>query len=196
MAKSDHSCPTCLACDELAMPAFTFNDCLPERNESEICTIYLTYDDPANPGTAVGGPVLWTDPSDWAAAISNTGVDQVRALVGIGDLGEVEQESVIVSKRRRAFGTATHTINFTVDDTNDDNYEAIRDLACGYIVRIWYETIGGKLYGGQNGVKVTITRADAPLDRGENTFERFELSFLWEGCLPERIDTPIGETEA
>jgi hypothetical protein len=192
MAQSDHVCPACAECTSLEMPTFVFNECAPQQNESEICAIYITIEDPLNPGEALGGPTDWTQTADWATAIHNTTADKVRKLTVIGDLPEPEQEIRIVSKRRRVFGTKVFNLNATVDDVTDENYEAMQALECGYVVRIWYETIGGYLYGGAQGVRASIVKANAPLDRGQNTFERIEYGFLFEAsCHPPRIETPI-----
>lgn len=193
MAKADYTCPTCDECDELELPPFVFNDdCDPESEESEICDILFTVEDPENPGTALGGPTDWTQTADWTAAIDNTAADKVRKLTGIGDLPEPEQEIRIVSKRRKVMGLKNFTLNHTIDDVTDENYNAARELECGGVVRLWLRTLGGRLYGGQEGIRASITKANMPLDRGQNTFERIELQFQWEhSCHPPRIADPI-----
>lgn len=192
MAKADYDVPVCLECDALEMPAVSFGNCAPEQNESEINAVFITIDDPENPGEALGGPTDWESAADWTAALSQTAEGKVRKLTVIGDLPEPEQEIRIVSDRRRVPGLKTFTLNATVDDTNDDNYEFLLTLECGFKVRIWYSTIGGKLYGGEQGILASIIKANAPLDRGQNTFERFEYAFLWErSAHPPRIANPM-----
>jgi len=193
MANADYLCPTCAECDELEVPDFSFNDnCDPEQNESEICDILFTIEDPENAGEALGGPTDWTLAPDWATAIDNTGTGTVRRLTVLGDLPEPEQEIRIASKRRKVMGPKNFTLNGTIDDVTDANYDAARILECGGVVRMWYATIGGKLYGGQEGIKASITKANMPLDRGQNTFERIELQFQWEhSCHPPRTDNPL-----
>jgi len=192
MANADYTCPTCDTCDELELPVFVFSDCAPVQNESEVNFVYVTIEDPENPGEALGGPADWTLAEDWATAIDNSAADKVRKLTVIGDLPEPEQEIRIVSNRRRIPGKKVFTLNATVDDVSDENYNAMRALECYPIVRIWYGNIGGKLYGGQEGIRASIVKANAPLDRGQNTYERIEYGFLFEStCHPPRIENPI-----
>lgn len=192
MAKADYTTVECLECASLEMPAVSFGNCAPKQVESEINRLYITIEDPNNPGEALGGPDDWTDPADWATAIHASTAQKVRELIVIGDLPEPEQEVRIVSDRRKVMGTKNFKLNITVDDATDDNYEFMRTLECGFTVRIWYGNIGGKLYGDQNGVLCDVTKANAPLDRGQNTFERFEFTFEWEAAgHPPRIDNPM-----
>lgn len=189
---ADYECPTCQECDALEMPAVSFGNCAPQQNESEINAIFITIDDPNNPGEALGGPTDWEQASDWTTALHQSTAGKVRKLTVIGDLAEAEQEIRIVSNRRRVMGTKVFTLNATIDDASDENYEFMRSLECGFEVRIWYGTVGGKLYGDQNAVPCSVIKANAPLDRGQNTFERFEFAFQWEAhCHPPRIDNPM-----
>jgi hypothetical protein len=68
----------------------------------------------------------------------------------------------------------------------------MKALQCGNAdFKIWYETLGGRLFGGQDGIELTLVRAIAPLDRGADGFERFELTFQFRAfCDPERIENP------
>jgi len=177
------------------MPVVSFADCVDAvtEEESEISEVFMTVpvDDGNGNITAQGGPSDWTSASAWAAAISNSGNGQVRHLVVVADKGAGDQTSRTLSRGRIKYGTKTHTMNITIDDVTDENYNLIRNLECGVDVVIWYQTSGGYLYGGSTGVKATAT-ADWILDRGADSFAVGTITLTWKAkCNPPRMVSPI-----
>jgi hypothetical protein len=114
-------------------------------------------------------------------------------MFGIGDVPEPEFTERVVSKRRRVIGNKRHVLNFTIDDMSDANYEALRQFECGGQFRISFATVGGRLFGGDCGILVDVNSRPLVLDRGEDTFERGELTFSWDRkAAPERGIDPLG----
>jgi len=180
------NCPT--DCNDLVLPAIEVNQlCIPELRESEVCGIYFL------PAGATG-PADWTQAADWTAVIDNTDVlnANVKYLVVEGDVPEPEFSTQRVSRGRSVDGIKTYTLNATIKATTDLHYLFIKALQCGNAdFKIWYETLGGRLFGGQNGIELTLVRASAPLDRGADGFERFEIVLQYRAyCEPERIENP------
>ena len=191
-----YSCVACPDdCDDFAMPAVDFADCVDSHTEeeSEITEIFMTVpqDDGNGNITAVGGPGDWTSAASWAGAISASGASKVRQLIVIGDKGQADQESRIISRGRTKYGPKTFTVNADIDDVSDLNYELIRNLECGVDVVFWFQTKGGYLYGGAEGIKATAT-ADWILDRGAGSYSRGAITLTWKHtCNPPRIESPI-----
>lgn len=110
----------------------------------------------------------WTQAAEWIARISETstaGDDYIRALTVIGDKPVPTSVLKDISNGRKIVIGKDHIINFTIDDISDDNYEFMRELECGGEFRFWYETEGGRMFGGNEGV-VARVRLDSQLNRG------------------------------
>lgn len=165
----------CYDCDDLELPDVV-NNCTPEQNESQIAYMFISVPSPSNPNV----PAIQS-PNFSSPTIATTFVAPNGAMIaGIGDLPEPDSTQRIGSLRRVLRDRKNFTVNFTIDDTNDDNYDFLRQMECYPKLFIWYMTQGGKVYGDfVKGIEVTVSRANAPLDRGEDTYERFELSFNW-----------------
>lgn len=167
--------PACAACDDLELPETT-NNCVPEQNESEICYLFVSIPDPSNPNIpAITSP----DFSSPTVAATFTAPEGAMLRV-IGDLPEPEDNQRVVSLGQTVPGKKNFAPNFTIDDTSDENYEFLRTLECAPNIFIWWMTLGGKVYGDPaNGIPATVSKANAPLDRGQGNYERFEVTTTW-----------------
>jgi len=86
-------------------------------------------------------------------------------------------------------------LNYTIDDVSDENYEFMRALECGGQYRIWYETEGGFLYGGNEGILVNATGDDI-LNRGREEIETIAGTFTWRSKFhPDRTTSPIFDSD-
>lgn len=189
MALACYDIPTCPDCANLALPEVNFNECNIESYESEVSTVYLALDDP-DVDCCAAGAIDITTPAGIEAAVT---AGDLIVMFGIGDVPEPEFTERVVSKRRRVIGNKRHVLNFTIDDMSDANYEALRQLECGGQFRIWFATVGGRIFGGDCGILVDVNSRPLVLDRGEDTFERGELSFSWDRkAAPERGIDPLG----
>lgn len=159
--------------------AVDFQECVDSvlSEESEIVHIYMTVED-GSTGLPLHKPTNWLSKAAWASAVVQSGTG-IRKLTVIGDMPEPTQSSRAVSKRRKKLNDSVFLINADVDDISDLNYEFARGLQCGGTKCIWFETIGGYVYGGPNGWTVDITKAAPKLDRGENNFAVIALQFEW-----------------
>ena len=82
-------------------------------------------------------------------------------------------------------------MNFTIDDVSEENYEFMRSTECGGKYRLWYETKGGYMYGGNDGIKVSIVMDDV-LNRGVDEIETLNGVVTWRNKFsPERVKSPI-----
>ena len=143
--------PICAdACgDEL--PQVEFNICAPATNYGQVSKMYITND---------GYPL--TDENDLAewqtrANLPSDDASRILELTVIGDKPLPTVTEVAISKGRTTTGVADHILNLEIDETNQTNYEFMRQTECGsFTKRIWFETYGGLLYGGATGILATI----------------------------------------
>lgn len=178
------TCPTdCTS----ALPVVNFNDCAPEVNLSEIEKIFIGKSN----ATAFDD---WTSPTEWATRLSQDDEisdDSIRELVVVGDKPAASTNEITISNGRRISTSKTHTVNFDIDETNDENYEFMRLVECSGQYKIWYKTKGGKLYGGNDGIQANVILNDV-LTRGENEIELFQGTITWnDKHHPERVVSPI-----
>lgn len=190
-----YECPTCAEdCEDFVMPAVKSDYCPNSmRLElAEIKRIFITIHDDENPGEALGGPADWTSAASWATAIDQTTAGKVRSLHGVGDLPDPEDTTVTVHDNQQVVIERRRTLNFDVMDINTLNHEAMRKLQCGGSGRLWYESRGGYLYGGQNGIGINIIPPTSPHARGADSFKAIKFVFRWNSiCDPERIPSPF-----
>lgn len=176
-------CPT--GCDT-ALSIVAFSDCAPEIVASEIKRIFVTKRT-ATPFTD------WKLAPEWVERISDSVTDAqaIRALTVIGDKPAAASVSKDISNKRKWFVAKDHTVNFTVDDVSDENYEFMRATECGGLYNMWYETHGGMLYGGNAGIPVSIVM-DVVDNRGLDEIETLNGVATWRSKFsPERIKSPI-----
>lgn len=179
--------PTCSASCDADLPVTNFSDCNPEALFSEIQRVFIAKSSAA-PFTN------WAAAAEWTTRLSQTSVvgnDYIRPLTVIGDKPAAASVSKDISNGRKVVIGKDHTINFTVDDVSQENYEFMRALECGGQFRIWYETAGGKMYGGNEGILINV---DANLvdNRGREETETINGVITWRAKFhPERTDSPI-----
>ena len=176
-------CPT--DCSQ-ALGEVLFIDCAPAINPSEIQRLFITKGNAA-PFTD------WKTAAEWTTRInaSGTTADAIRELIVIGDKPAPASVSKDISGGRKFVVGKDHTVNFTIDETTDENYEFMRATECGGKYRIWYETKGGYLYGGNEGIPASIV-IDAVLNRGADEIETLNGVATWRSKFsPERTKSPI-----
>lgn len=180
-------CPT--DCDS-PLNEVEFDDCAPEINLSEIKRVFV-----AKP--AAQAFTDWKVATEWTTRLNqaDTEPDSIRELIVIGDKPAPANVQKNISNNRIIQVGKDHTLNFTVDETNDKNYEFARSTECGGKYRIWYETHGGKMYGGNAGVRVNLVM-DTVLARGTDEIEAINGVATWRAKFsPERAPSPIFVSE-
>lgn len=177
-----------------SLPVVVFNNCLPDLNESEIAAVYMARK-AAVPFTD------WTDEDEWKDRISNDGTppegssfsgkDLIRFFNVIGDMPIWSENTLEISGGRKQITRKQRVINFTIDETTSANYEFLRviELLSGIVIRLWFMTKGGVLYGGNSGILVTINIKPS-LNRGSGELESFVGVASWNAAQsPDRIFT-------
>lgn len=195
--------PTCAAGCGVNLPAVKFDDCTPEVVLSEIRRIFIA--------KKVAAPFNnWLAPGEWLTRLSQsstTGDDYIRPLTVIGDKPAAADVFREISNGRRVVVGKDHTINFTIDDVSDENYEFMRALECGGEFKFWYETEGGKMYGDNTGFTARVSMNDV-LNRGRDEIETIAGVITWrtkfspargnspiftgESSIPDSFDTQLG----
>lgn len=172
-------------CSE-TLAAVKFSDTCPEINLSEIKRIFLT-----KPTAAAFKD--YTTAAEWTTRLNQTGDAEgvIRSLTVIGDKPAASPITKDVSNNRKFVVGKDHTINFTVDDVTAENYEFMRTTECGGKFRVWYETSGGFIYGGNEGLLVNVQMEDV-LGRGVDEIETLTGIITWRAKIsPERAVSPI-----
>lgn len=195
-----YACPECPQCEEFVLPPVQSADC-PEGQvleQSEIKRLLIAELDPTDNSLPENGPADWTDPADWETAIDNTASSgAVKQLFGLGDVAEPEDTNITTFGFNEVLLRRQYPMTFTLQDGNDVNYNFVRALQCGATVRIWYETNGNYLYGGQNGILARIVRVTAPKERGIDSVVNYNFEIVWSAkCEPERVFSPFAPVEA
>jgi len=176
------TCPT--DCSAI-LPTVSFSACAPALLQAQVSVIYLAND---------GYPMTdWTDPAEWASRIDNisTNANAIRELTVMGTIGAPSQTEKKISGQRRIFSPQEFTLTATVDDNSDTNYEAARATGCNRQYRMWYGTLGGKLYGGNTGILVNW-RGWEEIPESDDEYAILKLEMKWKLQLaPLRIDNPM-----
>lgn len=178
--------PTCAADCSTALPSVSFNDCSPDVSFSEIQRAFF--------GTVDGGGFDdWTQASEWTSKISSTSTTagSLRAMTVIGDKPAASSVTKDISGGRKLTIGKDFTVNLTIDDVSEANYNFWRQMECGNKLLFWYETSGGKMFGDNEGIEVNVD-SNSVLNRGREEIETIELVVSWRAKFsPARIDSPI-----
>lgn len=176
------------SCDG-ALPEVKFSDCAPEVRESEIKRLFIA-------GRNAEPFEDWQDPDEWLERVnsSSDGQNAIRAFTVIADKPAPESNTVELSDRRTITTSKNHTINFTIDDVSQENYEFLQETECNNQFRAWYETHGGMIYGGNEGIKGSFI-GNSVLNRGQEEIELIEGTITWRGRTPDRSESPIADVD-
>ena len=177
------TCPTdCTGSNE----AVSFNECAGEFHYGEISKLYVARSDAAD---FVSPDLI----AEWTARLSDTGTDpdDIRTLVGIGELPEPEQTELPVSGNRIIYSAKTYNLLFEVDETNDTNYEYMLATYCNVKKKVWIEMSDGMLYGGKTGIEM-VFKGSQPLLKGRKDVLKIIFKGKWESATdPLRCISPM-----
>lgn len=138
-------CPT--SCSG-SVAAVDFDDCAPVWHWGEVSKVYV--------GPTTIPTFDSTSLAAWNTYLSDTVADKIRTLTTLGDMPEAASTETQMSGDRVSSGTKTFTLNFQIDETNDTNYAFYQMVECGGKFKLWFETSDGELYGGNEGILVSI----------------------------------------
>lgn len=179
------TCPS--GCEEAALPAFVFDNCAPEVNPSQIAKVYFA------PGNAAPFEDV-SSPVEWATRLANAvevGKD-IRVLTGIGSKPKPTPSISPISGRRKKVTGRAHALTLKVDETNQANHDAMRHIQCGGVYTVWFETYGGLLFGGNEGIQNSSIDAGDTMDEGDEAFIIHEYLIEWNNLhSPERVVSPL-----
>lgn len=179
--------PTCSNSCDANLATVNFSDCAPEVVFSEIRRVFLAKSTAAAFAT-------WGQAAEWTTRLSQTSVsgdDYIRPLTVIADKPAATGVVKDISNGRKKTIGKDHVINFTIDDMSQENYEFMRSLECGGEFKMWYETEGGYMYGGPDGIKVNVD-ANVVNNRGREEIETINGVITWRDKFsPERVLSPI-----
>jgi len=185
-------CPT--DCTSIIDVQPEFNECAPEVNVGEITRVFIAGLETT--GGYDGGPCFEDveDLAEWADRLrtdDNPTGDVVAGVVK-GEMPEGDENEIPISGDRVARGLTSYQLNLEIDETNNYNYAMARWLSgCVAKYRVWWETAGGKIYGGNCGVEATaMAKFVTPMERSE--IEKIIVTVKWRSrFLPERTDSPF-----
>ncbi len=174
--------PTCAEGCETQLPEVQFSICAPVTNFGQIAKIYQAND---------GYPLTDENSlSEWQALAASDPA-RILEISVIGDMPLASDNEIALSRGRTANGAKDRLVNVRIDETNDVNYEYMRSTECGVTGRFWFETYGGKLYGGRLGILATIKLGEV-IPEGITELVTFQGTIKWKDKFsPCRTDSPM-----
>lgn len=178
--------PICQSGCLIVPPDLNFNDCSPEVHEGEVDRVFFA---------SLGADELfnWLLLPEWTTRLSNTSTDinAIRFMNVVGEKPVAESNILKISRNRKTVLAKNHTLPFDVDETTDENYDALRQLECYGNFRWWFSTAGGLLYGGNEGIQAFLDwNLMIPKDRVD--LELFIGLLSWDAKFhPERGTNPM-----
>lgn len=177
------SCPN--SC-ETALPEVKFSKCSPNIVLSEIVRIFV--------GKQTTQPFNnWKDASEWTQRLSETAntANAIRPLTVIADKPAGSPVVKEISNGRKYNLRKDFTVNIEIDDVSPENYEFMRVTQCGGEYKLWFETAGGRIYGGNEGIDASLV-LDNVLGRGKDEIEKITGTASWSDKFsPEMAISPI-----
>jgi len=170
---------------ESELPQVEFSQCAPELLQAQVSNVYL-----ANDGYSLTN---WTNPAEWAGRISNTSTaaTAIREMTVIASIADPTVTEKKISGGRTIYSPQEFTIAGRIDDNSDTNYDFMRATGCNRQYRMWYSTLGGKLYGGNAGI-LTNLRMWETVAEDDLEYAVLNVQLKWKAAFaPLRIPNPI-----
>lgn len=178
--------PPCPTTCSAYLADVSFNECTPEYHWGEVSKVYLA-------STEHPGFMDVSNIAEWTAWLSDTAdLDtSIRTLVVIGELPEAETTEVSTSGDRIAIGFKTFNLNFEIDETNETNYAFLLMSECGGKYVMWFETSDGLLFGGNDGIEVSL-RMNYTIPRERTALQKILGKATWKSLQsPFRCESPL-----
>ena len=182
-------------CTQTALPDPEFTDC-PESyvtHEGEIDVLWMTHLE-YNSGTAQWEAANVPTNHETTAGFVVAGIEK---LIGFGDKPLSEPLTVPLPHGLTKTHNRRHTLNFDITDQSIANYELVRALQGLQYVAIWYKTIDGDGFGGENGIIARVVNAGNVHARGEGALLTGTIVLEWKKLFdPPRVilDAPAPMT--
>lgn len=136
--------------------------------------------------TAAAAPLNWASApavTEVSGEIDNTNTDGTKSkrLVGEGEIPTPEKVEDEYPGRKTKTSFRTYTLNHTIKNLSDEQYDLLRQIQCGYTgFEIWYDTVGGHIFGGANGIDISFIDVDFPKGGGRDDKALAILTIKWE----------------
>lgn len=173
---------------ETELPEVRFSKCSPTIVLSEIVRIFL--------GKQSTEPFTdWKSATEWTTRLSENGTtaNAIRPLTVTADKPAGSPVVKEISNGRKYNLRKDFTINIEIDDVSEENYEFMRVTQCGGEYKLWFETAGGRLYGGNEGIDASLV-LDNVLGRGKDEIEKITGTASWDDKFsPEMCVSPIAK---
>jgi hypothetical protein len=169
--------PTCPTTCAGTLGAVDFDDCAPEVHYGEIAKLYLWVLGEAPFATQAE----FDSAAHWATHISDSGATSgaIREFIIMGELPEPEQTEVAISGDRTVTGFKKFVMNFEIDETNETNYNFLLLSECGGKYKACFETADGIIYGGYNGLEVSL-KMNQPIPKGRQEVVKITGKMTWQ----------------
>jgi len=168
-----------------ALPVVDFDICNPSVKFGQIEKIFITN---------IGNPLIdETDPAEWTARLALPQINPAKIieLIVIGSKPAAEANIIDISKGRKVQGNKNHTLTVKIDDISQDNYEMMRQFECGKTLLVWYVTVEGELFGGNEGIEASFL-LNHIIPEGANDLQTLEGTLTWRAKFhPCRTDFPL-----
>lgn len=175
-------CPVGCSTVTNTLPKFTFCDGNPETNQGEISILY--FGQRGQPFTDV------TDAAEWTTrlGLADGAPKKIYAVTVLADKPKPTSTTKDISGGRTVKSEQTHVINYSIDETNIDNHEAIRLLECGGQFDGWYQTSGGLGFGApedaNEGIKLSV-EASMLIPRSRTDLITYDGTATWKHKFTE-----------
>ncbi|MDD4225956.1 MAG: hypothetical protein PHU98_06170 [Mariniphaga sp.] len=183
---SVNTTPTCPTGCIYVPPSNDFDFCKSNIHQGEIEILYI-----AGPSAQCFTSI--TSLAEWNARLSETSVDPdtIRRFRVIGDMPAASSTEVPISLGQFFYTDKDFLINIEVEDNSDLNYAFMRWMECQQLLKIWYQTAGGDLFGGICGIDVSVA-ANYVIEKGQKSIHKQMWTLKWVSKFsPERVISPL-----
>ena len=183
---STNTIPTCPTDCTGVLPENTFDFCRSDVHTGEIEILYLA-------ASEAECFTDWTALAEWTARLSTDSVDPdaIRRFRVVGTQPAASQDATDISLGQKYYGEKEFTLNIELEDISDENYEFARNMECNVLVKAWWATAGGDLFGGNCGEDVSIS-SNLQIEAGQNSIHKLMWTITWKNKFsPERTTSPM-----
>lgn len=184
---STNTSPTCPSGCTGPLPVNDFDFCKSEVHTGEIELLYVAAPDAEcfTDLTAIG---------EWNARLSETSLDPdaIRRFRVVGSMPASSQEAIDISLGQKYYSEKEFTLNIELEDITASNYEFFRTVGeCNQEVKIWWQTAGGDLWGGNCGVDASVS-SNIQVEVGQQSIHKLIITVTWKyKYSPDRTTSPL-----
>lgn len=138
-------------------------------------------------------PSDWTTSDGWDGIIDNseTAGQKGKYLAVIGSLSDNRVETQF-PKGRKQIIARDYQLNATYKRMDSDSYEFMKYMqrfTYDHRLRFWYETSGGNLFGGPEGIRESLIDIKMPLEGELNSYEKAVIEIQFRADTAQRRTT-------